>query len=254
MKAVIVEDELHAQQFLRALIEDNFKDIAIVACLDSVKSCIDFFSCNKVDLIFMDIQLKDGYCFKIFETVKISSSIIFTTAYDEFALKAFDQNAVAYVLKPLNKQKIESAIEKYKTMTDSAKESEKISDLLKTLNLSSTPSYKQRFVIRINSKIIVVEESNIAYFISKEHTCYLYTKDNRIYVINYTLDSLIRELNAKRFYRISRNCIVSIDSIKEISKYPAGRFKVKLLPEYKDDIITISRDMTAGFLKWVEEN
>ncbi|MBO6118331.1 MAG: response regulator transcription factor [Bacteroidales bacterium] len=252
MKAVIIEDEQQTQQFLKTLIEKNFKEIEITACLDSIESAAEYFSAKTADLIFMDIQLKDGYCFFVFEKVRIESYIIFITAYDEYALKAFESNTIDYILKPITESKIVSAIKKYYKMVPLQESDNQAERLVEMLKQYTPNKYKKRFIVKVNTKIIVINECDIAYFISKERVCYLYTKDDRQYIVNYTLDSVFKELNPKRFYRISRTCIAAVDSIKAIDKYLNGRLRLKLEPEYKDDVITVSRDAVSGFLAWVE--
>ena len=260
MKAVIIEDEAINRDFLKSLIEQNFKDIEIVACLESVKRSIDFFSSNSVDLVFMDIQLSDGYCFSIFDKTDIQSMIIFTTAYDEYAIKAFEQNSIAYLLKPISKEKLDAAMQKFYKLTSVSSKSEAVNLQTEKLNLllnaiasPAEHTFKNRFIIKQESQIIIVNETDIAYFISKNKICYLYTFDNKSYRINYTLDKVMEELNPKRFYKVSRTFVISLECIVRIDKSVGSRLKLEINPPYKDSDVFVSRESVKDFLAWIEQ-
>jgi two-component system response regulator LytT len=249
MKAVIVEDEVFAQEFLRTLLKEKYPNIEVVKVLDSVKDSIEFFSNNSVDIIFMDINLKDGYCFKIFDEVFVSTPIIFTTAYDEFAIKAFELNSISYILKPLDEDKLSLAINKFLTLNPFAYYSN-INSLLTSFN--NKPTFKQRFSIKFNDKIIVILQDEVAYFVAENRTCFLVTKDNRKFVVDFSLDYIYPCLDPIAFFRISRDCIASISSISSIRKYFKGRLSVTLSPIYSNDFI-VSRDRVEEFLKWIDK-
>lgn len=249
MKVVIVEDEELSQRFLKKLISDKYPDISIVKVLDSIKDSIEYFSKEKVDLIFMDIQLKDGYCFKIFEGVDITTPIIFTTAFDEYAIKAFEQNSISYILKPLDEDKLEMAMNKFfKISSLPEKNDDNFKNLLSILNPEI--KYKKRITIKLGDRIIIVEEKDIAYFIAENRTCYLYTKDNDKYIVDFSLDTISSQLNPKIFYRISRDCITSFSSIKDIKRFYKGRLNISLIPDYGENII-ISKERVNDFMEWL---
>ncbi|MBP1631341.1 MAG: response regulator transcription factor [Bacteroidetes bacterium] len=248
MRVVIIEDEKISQDFLVYLLKKKYPDIDILKVIDSVKDSIEFFMDNDADLIFMDIHLKDGDCFQIFEKINLNLPIIFTTAYDEYTLKAFDVNGIAYILKPLSEESITNAISKYKKITSQSLDKEKINYFLSSIR--DEKKYKKRLLVRLGDKIIVIEESNIAYFISKSRITYVYTKENDVYIIDYSLDSLSVQLDPNNFFRISRECIARFDSIADISKFTKGRLKVTLAPELQSEII-ISQERTSYFYKWI---
>ena len=249
MKVVIVEDSISSQKLLIELLKNKYPNIEVVKILDSIKDSIEFFSNNNVDLIFMDIQLKDGYCFKIFNQIDINTPIIFTTAYDNYAIQAFEENSIAYLLKPLDEDKLEHAIKKYNNL-NAKNNNSNFSNFLSMIN--SKDKYKKRFTIKLNDNIIILTEEDIAYFIANDKICYVYTKEGDKYIIDYSLDNLLQQLNPKKFFRISRDCIVTFNAIHKIKKYYNGRLKIYLLPKYTEDII-VSRDRTPNFMKWLEE-
>lgn len=252
MKVVIVEDEPLAQEFLCKLLTSIYPEIEIIKVLETVKDSIFYFnqSDNSIDLIFMDIHLRDGNCFNIFEKVKIRTPIIFTTAYDEYAIKAFDVNSIAYILKPLNENKIRKAIEKFYLTNSFNSDENKIEKLISIINIEH--QYKSRIIVKLGENIFVIEEKDIAYFIAQGRDCYLYTKDNKKYIVDFSLNSLSEQLNPKRFFRISRDCITSFTAIKNISKYFKGRLSISLLPKFEKDII-ISQERVSDFMKWINE-
>ena len=247
MKVAIVEDEALSQKFLEKLIHKKYPDINIVKVLDTVKSSIEYFQKENVDLIFMDIQLRDGYCFKIFEEVEIKTPIIFTTAYDEYALKAFEVNSISYILKPLDEDKLEKAIDKLFKISP-PNNNANLQNLLSTLNPEI--KYKKRITIKLGDRIIIVEEKDIAYFIAENRTCYLYTKDNDKYIVDFSLDTILSQLNPKTFFRISRDCITAFSSIKDIKRYYKGRLSISLIPDYGKSII-ISKERVSDFMEWL---
>lgn len=249
MKVAIVEDEALSQKFLEKLITDRYPNISIVRILDSINDSIEYFSKETVDLIFMDIQLRDGYCFKIFEEIEIITPIIFTTAFDEYAIKAFEQNSISYILKPLDEDKLEMAMNKFFKISSSPEKNDaNLQNLLSILNTEI--KYKKRITIRLGDRIIIVEEKDIAYFIAENRTCYLYTKDKDKYIVDFSLDTISSQLNPKVFYRISRDCITSFSSIKDIKRYYKGRLSISLIPYYGKSII-VSKERVDDFMEWL---
>ena len=247
MKVAILEDEPLSQNLLLKLLINNYPEIEINKILDSVNDCIKYFSEETVDLIFMDIHLKDGNCFDIFEKIKIITPIIFTTAFDEYAIKAFDVNGVSYVLKPLSENKIKKAMAKFNLINHQTN-IDNTAQLLSSIN--SEQKYRKRITVKLGDRIIVIDEKDIAYFIAEGRTCYLYTKDNNKYIVDFSLETLSSQLNPKTFFRISRDCITAFDSIKDISKHYKGRLNILLSPEYEKSII-ISQERVSDFMKWV---
>lgn len=248
IRTIIIEDEKIAQDFLVDLLINNFPQIEIVAVSSSVKESIKLFSYVSVDLIFMDIHLKDNDCFSIFEQIEISTPVIFTTAYDEYAIKAFEVNGISYILKPITKLKIQNALDKYNKLVKDQLSQESIKQLI--YDIRDKKDYKNRCLIKLGERIISIEETNFAYFISKNGGCYLYTKDNCKYLTEYTLDNLYPKLDPKKYFRISRECITSFDSIKEVSKHSNRRYKIMLKPQY-DSLITVSYERAPSFIEWL---
>ncbi|MBP1646178.1 MAG: Response regulator of the LytR/AlgR family [Bacteroidetes bacterium] len=250
MKVIIVEDEPLAQDFLSKLLTSKYSDIEIIKTLESVKDSISYFSKaeNEVDLIFMDIHLKDGNCFKIFEKTKINTPIIFTTAFDEYAIKAFDVNSISYILKPLSESKIKKAMDKFYQTKHQDNDADKIEKLISIFKPEQ--NYKKRITVKLGDKIIVIEEKDIAYFIAEGRTCYLYTKDNNKYIVDSCLEILNTQLNPKNFFRISRDCITSFNSIKNISKHFKGRLTISLIPQFEKNFI-ISQERVSDFMKFI---
>ncbi|MDD3995680.1 MAG: LytTR family DNA-binding domain-containing protein [Bacteroidales bacterium] len=250
MKVAIVEDETLSQELLQELLNLKFPDFEIVKILNTVKGCIDFFSNTEVDLIFMDIHLKDGDCFDIFKKIDIKTPIIFTTAYDEYAIKAFEVNSLSYILKPITESKIEKIIKKLNLLKLN-KRAENISSSIP--NISDKQQIDKRITVKLGNKIIVVEQENIAFFVSVDKICFLYTKDKNKYVIDYSLDTLSKKLDPNIFFRISRDCITTFGAIKEITKYFKGRLSISLNPEYNKNFI-ISQERVHEFMKWIKGN
>lgn len=248
MRVVIIEDEKIAQDFLINLLRNNYPEIEIVAVSTSVKESVRILREKEIDLIFMDIHLKDGDCFSIFEQVEISTPIIFTTAYDEYAIRAFEVNGISYILKPITKIKIENALDKYKKIIGDRQPQESIKHLLLELNREKT--FKNRCLVKLGDKIISVDESNFAYFIAEYGVCYLYTKDNNKYIVEYTLDNLYTQLDQKKYFRISRECIANFDSIKEVVKHSNRRYKIMLEPQYENPIV-VSYERAPSFISWM---
>ncbi len=251
MRTVIIEDEKPAARMLQRKLEKL--DIEVLQQLHSVEESIAWFSENKhPDLIFVDIQLSDGLSFKIFESVKIDSAIIFTTAFDEFALKAFKLNSIDYLLKPIDEDDLEAAVIKFRKQRSSSDVSKLDFDQLK--QLLSNPferNSRQRFTVKIGNGLKVIDLSSIECFFSENKGTYIHTTDNRDYLIDETMESLENELDNKRFYRISRKFIVSISAVKEIVVYSNSRLKI-ILPTYKTDEVIVSREKVAVFKTWLQ--
>lgn len=250
MKTLIIEDEKPAARLLQRKLEKLH--VTVDTMLHSVEEAINWFSANEhPDLIFLDIQLSDGLSFEIFEKIAIKSAIIFTTAYDEYALKAFKLNSIDYLLKPIDEDDLEMAISKYKARIPAQKPLQLDFEQIK--NMLTNPfekTYKQRFTVKIGQhlKVIATEEVECCY--SENKGTYIHTKDNRDYLIESTLEVLEQELDPKVFFRVSRKFIIPIKAIKEISFYSNSRLQV-ILPTYKADEVIVSREKVAEFKAWI---
>jgi DNA-binding LytR/AlgR family response regulator len=246
MKALIIEDELPSARRIERLLE--VFDIEILDKLNSVKSTVTWFKKNKQpDLIFLDIQLSDGLCFEIFNQVNISSKIIFTTAFSNYSIKAFDYNSVSYLLKPINIEKLSEAIDKAKDVHQKDEDLEKFKLLISKYQ---TEIYKDSFTVKVGNKIKIIKTNEVICFYSFENATYL-KMDTNNYIITDSLTSLEIDLNPKEFFRVSRTFIIKKTAIKEMIKYSNSRLKL-ILQSYKDTEIIVSRERVKDFKNWID--
>lgn len=254
MITLIIEDEKPAARLLQRKLEKL--DVRVETMLHSVEESIQWFSNNQhPDLIFLDIQLSDGLSFEIFEKIDIKSAIIFTTAYDEYALKAFKLNSIDYLLKPIDEDDLETAVSKFKSrLPKASSETSNIQlDFEQIRQMLSNPfekTYKKRFTVKIGQHLKVINTEEIECFFSENKGTYLHTYDNRNYLIDSTLEILEQELDKKDFFRVSRKFIVPLQAIKEIQVYTNSRLKV-ILPTYKEDEVIVSREKVQDFKTWL---
>jgi DNA-binding LytR/AlgR family response regulator len=251
MKVLIIEDEPQAVERLAILVKGLQPDVQICATLDSVKRSVDWILKNPaVDLIFMDIQLADGLSFEIFDKVEVKAPVIFTTAYNEYALKAFKVNSIDYILKPVDKGELEAAFRKYQTLTrqpPSDKMMESIGYAIQML----AKKYKERFVIKVGEHLKSVEVSEILFFFSLEKTTFAQTKDGRKHILDFTLDQLDGLLDPARYFRINRKYIVSTDSIQDMISYTNSRLRLILKTSDDADVI-VARERVQEFKEWLD--
>ncbi len=248
MRVVIIEDEPLAQEELARLILHNFPDMQIVAVIDSVEDSIEWLSNNQADLIFMDIHLSDGICFNIFDAVEVESPIIFTTAYDKYAIQAFDVNGIGYILKPLEDSRVVAAVEKFEKYRQSSDTN--ISDLILHLR-QPTKAYRNRIAIKLGDKISFVLIEDVAYFYSEDRATFVVEKSGKRHIVDYNIETLESMLDPMQFFRVTRGCIASIASIERVSKYFNSRLKVTLKPEYDKEVL-ISRVNVQKFVAWLD--
>ncbi|MXV38082.1 response regulator [Flavobacteriaceae bacterium Ap0902] len=246
MKCVIIEDEAIAARRLKKLVETN--GVKVVALLHSVQESIRWFQEHEApDLIFLDIQLGDGLSFEIFEEVQPESAIIFTTAYDEYALRAFKLNSIDYLLKPIQAKELKRALDKYKTL-----QPEKIvfsADELKAiLQTNFEMQYRERFVVNIGQKIKTIKTKDIPIIYSENKGTYI-QYDARNYLIDYSLDEVEGLLNPKYFYRISRKAIVQLGFIEDITAHSGSRLLLKV--KGNKESWTVSRERVSDFKAWL---
>jgi DNA-binding LytR/AlgR family response regulator len=255
MNVLIIEDEPHAQNELIRLLGKADPSIQVLECIDSVEDSVDWLNRHEPpDLIFLDIQLSDGTGFDIFKHVAISVPVIFTTAYDEYAIKAFQLNSVDYLLKPVKIENMEKALNKFRSLKEQFGKKQAVLDLnqIEQLLKSSQPEYKERFIARVGDQIKYVNVNDIAYFRAEDNEVMLITKKNNRYIIDYSLDELGNLLNPQKFFRANRSYIVTIEAIAKISKYFNSRLHLELIPE-TDDTVLISRVKVPEFLKWMDK-
>ncbi|WP_338378545.1 LytTR family DNA-binding domain-containing protein [uncultured Flavobacterium sp.] len=250
MNIIIIEDEKPAARLLQRKVEKL--GLEVHTLLHSVEESIEWFQNNNhPDLIFLDIQLSDGLSFEIFEQIDIKSAVIFTTAYDEYALRAFKLNSIDYLLKPIDDVDLEIAINKFKNQVQKNTVSNLDFDMIKKMILGSeTKEYKNRFSVKIGQQLKVISIDEVECFYSENKGTYLHTFENRNYLLDTTLEHIEEELNPKDFYRVSRKFIVPLKAIKEIQVYSNSRLKV-ILPSYKEEEVIVSREKVSDFKSWI---
>ena len=253
MKAVIIEDEIIAAQNLQRLINQIDHNIDVITVLGSIEESVEWFSVNpNPDLVLMDIHLSDGSSFSIFEKVKIHVPVIFTTAYDEYALKAFEVNSIDYILKPINIKDLERAIEKFSHYNKTNNRNEElIANMLATFQREKKV-YKSNFLIPYKDKFIPLSVNDIAYIYSENKMAKITTFDNRTYYENDSLDKILQQLDPYKFFRANRQFIISHKAIKDISVWFDSKLSVNLLVAIPEKII-VSRVRVAEFKEWFTE-
>lgn len=249
MKVLIVEDEQPASQKLIRLLEEIEMDIVVLDVLKSVEGATNWLVKNQPpDLIFMDIQLEDGICFDIFEKCEIKTPVIFTTAYDEYSLKAFKVNSVDYLLKPIAPDELKNAIEKFREVH---KQTNNVSGLEALIN-QLQPKTKERFLIRIGEHYRSVPVSGINCFYIKERCNFMNVNDGKIYPVDQSLDKIEEIVDSKMFFRVNRNFIVNFTAIHDIIAYSSSRLKIVLYNWKESDEILVSRERVADFKEWID--
>jgi two-component system, LytTR family, response regulator LytT len=250
LKVLLIEDEDPAARRLGKMIMDILPDAVIPDNIVSVASAIAWLEQNPMpDLIFSDIQLSDGLSFEIFKAYDVACPVIFTTAYDQYAIEAFKVNSIDYLLKPIKKEDLETAIKKYKKLSAAAP-ALNIEKLMQTLQPALKPEYKKRFVVRYGEHIKTIAIEEVVYFYTEDKITFMCTKDARRYAIDFNLDSLNNMLDPKTFFRINRQYIIGIHSIAEMFGYSKSRVLIKLNPPAKHETI-VSTERSAEFKHWL---
>jgi len=250
MKVLIIEDEKPAADKLKRMLSDKVEGIIVLDTLESVEGSINWFLNNpQPELIFMDIQLNDGISFEIFESVKITAPVIFTTAYDEYAIRAFKVNSVDYLLKPIDQASLEQSLEKYRNLYPAGKTDEKKIDLLYN---QLVKKYKTRFFIKFGSHCRSIITEEIKYFFIVERSTFIKTFQGKIFDIDYSLDQLEKMLDPEKFYRINRKYILNLPSITDIITWSSSRLKIKLANEEDNHELVVSREKVSEFKKLLD--
>lgn len=250
MNILIVEDEELAVKKLQKTLAAVDATANVVGTTDSIKTTVEWLMENpQPDLVLMDIELADGQSFEIFNLTEVKSPVIFTTSYDEFALKAFKVNSVDYLLKPIQKEELEAALGKFKKLKNNADVN--IDSLVKELQQKLQPKeYRKRFLVKLGQKLVSVEIGEIAYFYSDGRLNFFKTADNKKFVVDYTMDELEEMLDPKEYFRISRSFYVSVNSIAKIDDYFGNRLILGLKPEVDKEAL-VSREKVTDFKKWM---
>ena len=253
MKVLIIEDEKPAAKRLTKMVQKYRATCEIVGILDSVEGAIDWLETyKKPDLIFMGVQLADGVSFEIFGQTEVTSPIIFTTAYDEYALQAFKVNSLDYLLKPIDPEELEKALcqyDKYHHHQNTGVNNSAIAQLLSTL---TKKEYKERFLVKTGQQLTYLKVANIAYFYSEEGLIFACQENGKRHNLDYTLDQLAEVINPADFFRINRKIITNLKAIKKIHTYFNSRLKLELAPTTVLETI-VSRDRVSDFKKWLDK-
>lgn len=250
MNILIIEDEGHAAKRLIQLAKAHFPEATFHGHLDSIRSSVKWLESNAIpDLIFCDIQLADGISFKIFEEISVLSPVIFTTAFDHFAIQAFKVNAIDYLLKPLDPEALDKAVDKFKRQQ--IKTSLDL-NMLKDLITGKEKNFKSRFLVRFGEKIQSIPTEEVAFFFSEERVTFLQTHSGKKYVIDYTLEQTESMVDPKKFFRLNRKFLVTLSSISDIITYSNSRLKV-ILTKCENQDILISREKVSDFKHWLDQ-
>ncbi|HEY0655200.1 MAG TPA: LytTR family DNA-binding domain-containing protein [Chryseosolibacter sp.] len=254
MKVIIVEDEVPAAEKLERYLQKYDATIQVVAKFDSVSTTVPWLRENQdsIDLIFMDIQLMDGLSFQIFQQVQVRKPVIFTTAFNEFALDAFKVNSIDYLLKPITFTDLSSGLKKFETLRQhfqgTVDQSEKVQQVFATMK---TKEYKNRFMVKLGEHIRSITSDQISVFYADGRDVYLVTSQGRKFIIDYTLEALEDILDPKLFFRLNRTFILNINAIKDVLVYSNSRLKITLQQEFDKEII-VSREKVGEFKEWFD--
>ena len=249
MKAIIIEDENLTAKRLQSLLHKYDPTIQVLEIIPSVQEAVEWFNTHpEPDIVFMDIHLEDDLAFKIFEQIHLHAPVIFTTAYDEYMIKAFKVNSIDYLLKPINYEELVQSIEKFKNLKKQFA-NPNMETLLQFIG-TKEPEYKSRFMITVGTRIKSVETEDIAYFYSEEKLTFMVTKEGQQLPIDFSLDKLTSLLNPKNFFRISRQFLVSFESIQSVQAHIKGKLKLELKPACKFEVF-VSGDRMSDFKEWL---
>lgn len=247
MKYLIVEDERFAFEELKRMMTRLRPEYTLEKCTKTVIETIEFLKKSAVDLILMDIRLADGNCFEIFNHVAVSTPVVFTTAYDEHAIKAFKLNSIDYLLKPFDEKELDAALCKFENIFHHHSYKTDPKNFEQILSAKT----KNRFLISKGENYHYIETTEIAHFYSEGGVVFLHTFHRKRYIINYTLDQLEQQLDNRLFFRVSRNCIGNVKAIENVTKYFNSRLKLSFLPECPHEVL-VSRVRVPDFLKWMD--
>lgn len=254
MKVLIIEDEAPAARRLRQMIAETDSSITVLDTIDSIEASVRWLQLYPMpDILFMDIQLADGLSFDIFNQVRINAPVIFTTAYDEYAIRAFEVNSIDYLLKPIEKAALERSIHKFKSMKQAFADSGTagIESVLSSLQLHQK-TYKSRFLVKLGEKLLSISTQEVAYFAAEDKIVLLFTHEGKKYPVDYSLDELESMLSPDHFFRINRQFIVHINAIAAIHNYFNGKLKLQINPPTTKETI-ISRDKAPLFKSWLDK-
>lgn len=254
LNVLIVEDEIPAQINLKKTLEKNFPDLRVIGIQSSVRGTVEWLSNpeNHADIIFMDVELSDGMCFDIFAKSPVEGKVVITTAFDNYAVRAFRINSIDYLLKPVDPNELSAAVERCREAIGSNTPVQEfdIENLRRALS-GGNREYKKRFVVKIGDRISILETDHVAYFYAEDKSTYLVSSDNHRYILDISLDAVSEQVDPALFFRLARNCTAAIRSIAGISKHLSNRLKISLDPRPEFEVF-VSRSRTTDFMEWLE--
>ena len=260
MKAFIIEDEAMARDRLARTLTENFPDIEIVGTAASVQESVEWLRTGRPDIIFMDVELSDGKCFEIFKKTEVHGHVVMTTAYDNYAVKAFETGSIDYLLKPIDLAALQRAVGRCRQSSAASLDVEK---LIHALAKPADISWKERYLVQINDRIVPVKTADIVCFYSESKDNRIVTRDGTAYIVDASLDTIASELDPEVFFRISRSCIIAKDAVESIVKLLGGRLQI-IAPEItrrstrwshsaEAPDLVVSRSRVDDFLAWLEK-
>lgn len=249
MKLIIVEDEKLAAERLKTLVMEFDSSIEIMACLESVEETVQYLRRHKApDMMLLDIHLSDGHSFEIFNQVHYTGPVIFTTAYDQYALDAFKMFSIDYILKPVSLEALSGALNKFKSLSANFASA----DYRQLLTQVSGREYKKRFLGKVGQRLFFVDTADIAFFQADNKVVYMADKEGNRYVVEYTMEKLVALLNPQDFFRLNRRYIIRISAIQQVKPYFNGRLKLSIKGSQQPDEMVISRERVTEFKEWAE--
>jgi len=253
MNVLILEDEKAAASRLQSLLYELNKGIVVLEVIDTVTQAVHWFSKNESpDLVFFDIQLADGLSFEIFDQVSVDCPIIFTTAYDQYALKAFEVYSIDYLLKPIDTEKLAKALDKYNRIIQKKEQGFDSSIIKEAMEMAKGKTYKERFVVKYGDHLKSIASDEISCFLSEAKASFLYTFSNRKYLVDFSLEQIEFMLDPSKFFRINRKYIIHIKRIKDVVVYSNSRLKV-ILTEMEDMDMVVAREKVKEFKEWLDQ-
>ena len=256
MKVLIIEDEYLGLERLIKLLGEVDPNLTVLGHAESIRSTVQWLQNNPApELIFMDIELADGQCFEIFNRIEVHSPIIFTTSYDEYALHAFKVNSIDYLLKPIKKEELAAALEKFRRMKEQFQAPAALPDidkLVRELQQFQQPKeYRKRFLVKQGQRWLSIEVHEIAWFMADDKLCFLKTWDNRRFIVEYTLEQLTDMLDPAEFFRANRSYLVHAKAVKSIDNYFGGKLALQLLPKTDANDVIVSKEKATEFKRWM---
>lgn len=252
MNILIIEDEPQAAKRMETLVYELLPKARVLDKIDSVRKSVQWFRSHPApDLALMDIQLADGISFQIFEMCEVKCPVIFTTAYDEYALKAFKVNSIDYILKPVDKTELQAALQKLEKLTSTSDGTRKLLSSIEEVVHKLSRKYKERFVIKVGEHLRAVEVKDILYFYSQDKTTFCHTNENRNHILDYTLEQLEDMIDSDVYFRINRKYFVRAEAIQDIISYTNSRLKLVLKNSQDNDVI-VARERVQEFKQWLD--